>query len=89
MSRGPVANAMKVLQAYIFVNACQFLRALMAIVKLGQWYSTSLQSKTLEDVGSNPDGCGAFSSLSYQQYILNSGPSRRCNTTDFPILKNA
>ena len=55
---------------------------------VAQRYSTSLQSKTLEVMGLNPAaGCWAFffSTLSCQQCILNSGPSQRCNTTDFPI----
>ena len=39
-----------------------------------------------EVLGSNPSGCWTFfSSLSHQWCVLNSGPSRRCNSTDFPI----
>ena len=39
-----------------------------------------------EVVGSNPDRCLACFLFSInQQCAFNSGPSRRCNTTDFPI----
>ena len=48
-------------------------------------------SKNLEVMGSNPARCWAFflSSLSYQECVLNSDPSQRCNTSDFPIEKYA
>ena len=54
---------------------------------VAQQHSTRLQSKTLEDLGLNPARCWAFffSSLSNQLCVLNSGPSQRCNTSDFPI----
>ena len=51
--------------------------------------STRLWSNALEVVGWNSVGCWAFffSSLYYQQWVLYSGPSWRCNTGEFPIKK--
>ena len=64
------------------------LISLIRISAHGSSCSTAVdqRSKTLEVVGLNSARCWAFSSLLYpiSSASLHSGPSWRCNTSDFP-----
>ena len=58
----------------------------------GSGCSTAVERRprNREVVGSNPARCWAFfSSLFSQWCILNLGPSKRCNTPDFPTKNNS
>ena len=73
----PVDVALVVVTQVIEESTCE--GKLRSSTTLGSGCSTTAERmpRNREVVGSNP--------LSSQKCILNSGPSRRCNNTDFPI----